>query len=124
MHQIESPLQISNIQSECKSRITERVIKKELGQFFTPIEIAEFMASFFSVNRTEKVINILDPGCGTLSLTSAVIEHIVLCAENVEVINITGFEIDMELEKVNNESITYLVEWSKIRGVTVNINLE
>ena len=37
--------------------------KKTKGQFFTPISIANFMASL--ANAKSREISILDPGCGT-----------------------------------------------------------
>lgn len=46
--------------------------KKDNGQFFTPIEIANLMASF--CNYSNSKIKILDPGCGTAILSCALIE--------------------------------------------------
>lgn len=48
-------------------------VKSELGQFFTPAPISQFMASLFQ--KTKENINILDPGCGSGILTAASIEH-------------------------------------------------
>ena len=40
-------------------------IKREYGQYFTPIEIAHFMATFLNTEFAPSVIRILDPGTGT-----------------------------------------------------------
>ena len=49
--------------------------KKEKGQFFTPIEIANFMGEQISANSSS--LSILDPGCGTAILSCCLIENIV-----------------------------------------------
>ena len=49
--------------------------KKDNGQFFTPIPIANLMASLCSIQKNR--IRILDPGCGTAILTCSLIEFLV-----------------------------------------------
>jgi len=46
--------------------------KKDNGQFFTPTEIAHFMAGL--IKQTQDKLKILDPGCGTAILSSSLIE--------------------------------------------------
>ena len=46
--------------------------RKKIGQFFTGIETARFMASLFSLPQKEH-LDILDPGTGSAILTSALI---------------------------------------------------
>lgn len=46
--------------------------KKKHGQFFTPVEIARFMAGL--ADSQKSTINILDPGCGTAVLSCAIAE--------------------------------------------------
>src|ERR1700722_15155048 len=43
--------------------------KKDLGQFFTPMKIAQFMAGVASMDK--ETITILDPGCGIGILSAA-----------------------------------------------------
>ena len=48
------------------------------GQFFTPPEIAEFLAGWFTVESlNRKVIHLLDPGAGGGALTAAVADRVV-----------------------------------------------
>lgn len=47
--------------------------KAELGQFFTPISIAHFMASLFD-SRGKKECRLLDAGAGIGSLSAAFLE--------------------------------------------------
>ena len=50
--------------------------KENLGQFFTPVSIADFMASFLEVPSKES-IRILDPGSGTGVLAAAAVKKLV-----------------------------------------------
>jgi adenine-specific DNA-methyltransferase len=69
--------------------------KKDNGQFFTPISIARLLASFSNVSKTK--IRILDPGCGTAILSSALIEHLVEIQNEIEQIEIVAYETDHDL---------------------------
>ena len=48
--------------------------RKEKGQFFTPREVCEFMASLFCA-KPQTTFRLLDPGAGIGSLTAAVCDH-------------------------------------------------
>lgn len=54
------------------SEITGRSRKSELGQFFTPVSIADFMAGLFSPPIGN--VRLLDAGAGTGTLTSAFLD--------------------------------------------------
>jgi len=66
--------------------------KAELGQFFTPVPVADFMASLFG--PLPNVVRMLDAGAGAGSLASAFVSR--LCKENstVRAVEATLFEID------------------------------
>lgn len=49
--------------------------QKEIGQIFTPLPIARFMAGLFKIEKAE--ISILDPGAGTGILTAALCDRII-----------------------------------------------
>lgn len=65
----------------------------ELGQFFTPLETANLMASMFS--NPPEVIHLLDPGAGMGVLTAAYISQVINFLPKK--IDITAFEMDTSL---------------------------
>lgn len=83
--------------------------KKSKGQFFTPLETAKFMASFYSSDRS--TIKILDPGCGTCILSCALIEKIVGNNNKVKKILLDIYESDIDLLEYINYSLIYLKKW-------------
>lgn len=89
--------------------------KKNLGQFFTPIEIANFMAQFCVIKNKGR-IKILDPGCGIGILSCALAEKI---ANNPEIkeIELVAFETDLEIINFAERSFSYLREWLKLRNI-------
>lgn len=89
--------------------------KKDNGQFFTPIPIAHLMASFCNLNKNH--ISILDPGCGTVILTCALIEHLIKLNKNIESIKLTAYEIDTELISYSQKTLIYLKNWLKLKNI-------
>ncbi len=85
--------------------------KEELGQFFTPVDVAEFMAKLLET-PSKKSIQILDPGAGTGILAAASIKELVN-RENSKIkeINLILYEIDKTLEPTLNASMTNLADW-------------
>ena len=75
---------------------TPRAIKQELGQYFTPGHIADFMVSFFPKEEC-RVIRILDPGAGIGILSCAFAERIVDEKWNVANVSVDAYEIDGNL---------------------------
>ena len=69
-----------------------RIRQGELGQFFTPRSVADFMASLF--DPLPSAMRLLDAGAGTGSLTAAFISR--LCKEDRRVrrIEVTLYELD------------------------------
>jgi adenine-specific DNA-methyltransferase len=92
--------------------------KKDNGQFFTPTQIAQLMASFCSL--TKKRLRILDPGCGTTILSCGLIEHLVETHGNVEVIELVAYETDPDLIVFSQKALTYLKEWLEEKGIIFN----
>ena len=83
--------------------------KKDNGQFFTPTEIAQLMASYCGLTRDK--VRILDPGCGTAILTCALVEHLVKAYGNIKVIDLVAYETDPEIISYSQKSLTYLKQW-------------
>lgn len=89
--------------------------KKDNGQFFTPIEIAQLMASYCDLTKTR--IRILDPGCGTAILTCALIEHLVETRNEIEFIDLLAYETDPDLISFSQKTLTYLKKWLLDKGI-------
>lgn len=92
--------------------------KKDNGQFFTPIPIAQLLASFCEVNK--KVLKILDPGCGTAILSCALIERIIENSNKTEQINLVAYETDIELIPFSQKVLEYLKEWLFKKNIQFN----
>ena len=102
-HDGESPSAFAERIGVSYSLAATSVSKKSKGQFFTPLSIAHFMSTKI-VNDKNK-ITILDPGCGTAILSSALIEHLL--------IGISPKEITLVLYETDFELIPFLVKDTK-----------
>lgn len=89
--------------------------KKDNGQFFTPTEIAQLMASYCDL--TKNTIRILDPGCGTAILTCALIEHLVETRNDIELIDLVAYETAPDLITFSQKTLTYLKKWLLEKGI-------
>jgi adenine-specific DNA-methyltransferase len=76
-------------------RITPRQRKSQLGQFMTVPSVADFMASLFTLPKSE-AIRLLDAGAGLGALTTAFIEWAQGLPGNPR-ISATAFEFDNEI---------------------------
>lgn len=95
--------------------------KKVKGQFFTPTPIARLLASFSGVSKTR--IRILDPGCGTVILSCALIEYLVKENSKIEQIDLIAYETDLELIPISRKSLKYLKLWLLNKGIQFNYTL-
>lgn len=86
--------------------------RAELGQFFTPPEVAEFMAAL-AVRRKDH-IRILEPGAGTSVLTSAVCE---LLPGRARSVHIDVHEIHPKLAELSRKVLQSTKNWLRQRGV-------
>lgn len=91
--------------------------KKSRGQFFTPTPIARLMASY-STSRGASV-SILDPGCGTAILTSALAEHLAK-NKSLRELHLTAYETDVNLISFSERSLAYLKQWLSDRGIVLS----
>ena len=89
--------------------------KKGLGQFFTPVEIANYMATFYSSRK--KRIRVLDPGCGTGVLSCALIESLVK-NKRLKEVELLVFETDPEVIALAEKSFEYLRRWLEEYDIT------
>ena len=77
------------------SSVIEKAHQRELGQFFTPAGVAEFMASLFS--PLSPVIRLLDAGAGAGSLTKAFVESQLSHHAKPASIHVTVIESDKSI---------------------------
>jgi adenine-specific DNA-methyltransferase len=85
--------------------------KKDQGQFFTPTAIAHFMASLAKGSKSS--LKILDPGCGTAILSSALIETLARNNDNLKEIELVVYETDPDILPYTEAVLDYLNEWLK-----------
>ena len=69
--------------------------KKENGQYFTPVQIADFMGSMSNLDKED--IRILDPGAGTSILSCAFIENMIKKINSLKKIELVVYETDTML---------------------------
>lgn len=86
--------------------------RKNIGQFFTPVETARYMASMFiAPSKTE--LSILDPGAGSGILTAAVIERL-QNSKNTRHIHVTCYETSTDVLPLLNKNLAYIQSTSRI----------
>lgn len=111
----ENPTSYADRLGESYTATVSQIFKKDNGQFFTPVEIAQFMGSLVTTNKT--MIDILDPGCGTGILTCALVENIIKQNLQIEEINLVAYETDSNLISLSEKSLSYLKEWLNNQGI-------
>ncbi len=82
--------------------------KKDNGQFFTPKEIADYIAGLSNIDK--ETISILDPGFGTGILTSAIIEKI-REKGNAKKIHVVAYETDLNLIDTSKQVLNFIKHW-------------
>ncbi len=102
------------------SKVTD-VHKKNTGQFFTPHEIANFMASFCKVDKEK--IKILDPGCGIGILSAAIVETLISGAKKIKTIELVVFETDVNILPFAENCFDYLRVWLNEKEIDFKIFL-
>jgi adenine-specific DNA-methyltransferase len=88
--------------------LLDPVLRRERGQFMTPLSVASFMASLFSKPRKE--LHLLDAGAGTGMLSAAAIFGELARDNPPQRITVTGFEIDPALTGYLQKSYAYCAE--------------
>jgi len=89
--------------------------RKQFGQYFTPVEIADFMASLLSPRKG--IIRIVDPGAGTGILSCAVCEWLVSQKEKPSQLILDVCETDRDILAFLQKSLRYLAERIAKKGV-------
>jgi adenine-specific DNA-methyltransferase len=105
--------------SKYYSKNTKQEHKKELGQFFTPIELSNFITSFSKTDKRK--VTILDPGCGTCILSCCLIEKLSV-SRKLKIIELTTYEIDPKLNVHTAASLSYLNDWLTKKRLNLKID--
>jgi adenine-specific DNA-methyltransferase len=87
--------------------------RRELGQFFTPREVASFMAAL--AMPAGEHVRVLEPGSGTAILTAAVCEHL---ADTAKSVHIDIHELHPRLADLSEQVLSHTAEWLGTRGVS------
>lgn len=95
-------------------------IRKAKGQFFTPKEVSNFMASLFNIKGNS--IYILDPGAGVGILTASICERLLQIDKKLNVY-IDLYENDPALIPLLNKVMKITKQKLQYRGHNVNINI-
>ena len=90
--------------------------KKSNGQFFTPANLAAFMATH-SMPVMGDVVRVLDPGIGTGVLSCALCENLANTNPGLKQIEITGYEVDSTLAEIAELSLFNLRDSLAIQGI-------
>lgn len=96
--------------------------KKDNGQFFTPTEIAQFMAGL--TKQTKEKFKILDPGCGTAILSSSLIETLAKQNDSLKEIELIAYETDQDILPFTQATIDYLGKWLKKYKINFKATLD
>jgi adenine-specific DNA-methyltransferase len=93
--------------------------RRDLGQFFTPHEVARFMAELAHVPSVPH-LRILEPGTGTGVLTASLCERL---PGRVGSVHIDVHEIHPRLSDLAEETLSYTHEWLSERGVACTFSV-
>jgi len=95
--------------------------RKSRGQYFTPPEVATFMAHL-AMDSNNKPHRILDPGGGLGILSCAVCEELAQrnCVQRIE---IDTYENDPDLTRLLRESLSHTTQWLANRGIQLKADV-
>jgi adenine-specific DNA-methyltransferase len=99
-------------------RRTASLERKVKGQYFTPPDIARFMARMCGMHRQREVT--LDVGAGAGMLSCALVEEAAHCP-SVGEIRIDAYENDALLAMLLRRSLSYAAHWARGQRLTVEV---
>ncbi|MGH9844168.1 MAG: Eco57I restriction-modification methylase domain-containing protein [Blastocatellia bacterium] len=101
--------------------LTQSEHKRSLGQYFTPSDVASFMAKMY--RGGEQRLRVLDPGAGAGILSSALCESLASRTEKPGEIAIDAYETDVALAGYLERSLAYAKEWLQVKGVNFHFRI-
>ncbi len=94
--------------------------RKKQGQFFTPLEVARFMAGLAPIRS--KRLRLLDPGAGVGMLTCAVCER-GAASKNLKEVHVDAYENDARLVELLRESLEFTNKWLERSKIDLNYRI-
>ena len=107
--------QVDSLRLEASHRLDEHR-KGMLGQFFTPLSVARFMASMLVCS--DSTVRILDAGAGVGSLFAACVAELCSRPQPPQSIHVNAYELDATLAVYLSRTIELCHEFCEQRGVT------
>lgn len=93
--------------------------RKGAGQFFTPPQVAAFMADLAGSFEGQRSLRVLDAGMGSGVLACAAVERIGDLPGPPHSIELVGYESDPALAAIARAALSHATTWAGQRGVTV-----
>jgi adenine-specific DNA-methyltransferase len=121
-HYQERPAEYASMLGElyCLKNSPEK--RKEEGQYFTPIEIADFMVS--QIKQNNEMIRVLDAGAGTGVLGCDLCEYLANRKEKPAKIELISYETDEELICLLERAVKYLRRYIEEKGVSFKFQIK
>ncbi len=105
--------------SDQAAKLVDRDRRKCVGQFFTPLPVAKFMALLVDVRPS---VRILDPGCGTAVLTCALIERLA-ASKACRKIQVVGYDIDQHMVELAGLALEQAHRFCSSRDVALEFDI-
>ena len=113
---LENPSTVATRLGEQYARRNSASHKKDLGQFFTPACIGNYLAGW-STPPTGTTVRVLDPGFGTGILSCCLLEHFAAVSPTLSRIELDAYDLDPQLQPIAHEVLKYLSAWLAERGI-------
>jgi predicted RNA methylase len=110
---------IEDIRRNTSSTLDQKT-RSRLGQFFTPLGIARFMASLFRVGEKAN-ISVLDAGAGIGSLSAAFLESVM--DSEVKKIHVTAYEVDKKLAAILHSGLESYESYCREGGKELTVEI-
>ena len=116
-----TPVRYAHALAEEYIEATTAENRKDRGQYFTPPEVATFMAELGDMNDTATV-RVLDPGAGTGILSCAACERLAQ-SRDIKTIELDVYEMDPCLTGMLEDVLSHLEAWLQQRGIRLQSNI-
>lgn len=95
--------------------------RRKLGQYFTPVEVARFMAQMY--RPATKHLRVLEPGAGAGILACALCESLITGSAKIAELELEAYEADDRLADCLRQSLHYAQAWLRTKGVALTFNV-